>query len=49
MVDGRIEDMSGELCAMRRHLHAHPEPSREEYRTAEYLAGKLEAEGIPVR
>jgi amidohydrolase len=49
LVDGRIEDMSGELCAMRRHLHAHPEPSREEYRTAEYLAGKLEAEGIPVR
>jgi amidohydrolase len=48
-IDACVEAIAEDLRATRRHLHAHPEPSREEYRTAEYLAGKLGAEGIPVR
>ena len=48
-LDGCIEDMAADLRATRRHLHAHPEPSREEFRTAEYLAGRLDADGIPAR
>src|SRR5437763_1418765 len=42
-IDGYIGSIAGELVATRRHLHAHPEPSREEYRTAEFLAGGLGA------
>ena len=48
-VDTCIDEMAGALREVRRHLHAHPEPSREEYRTTEYLAARLEAEGIPMR
>src|SRR5262245_26509971 len=46
-IDGWIESRSGELRTVRRHLHAHPEPSREEYQTTRYLAGELERAGIP--
>jgi amidohydrolase len=48
-IDACVDAMIEDLRATRRHLHAHPEPSREEYRTAEFLAGKLEADDIPVR
>ena len=44
-IDSRIERWS----AVRRHLHAHPEPSREEYGTTRYLAQQLEEAGLRVR
>ena len=38
------------ICAeTRRYLHAHPEPSREEFRTAEFLAARLHKIGLPCR
>lgn len=36
-----------EVIAIRRHLHAHPELSFEEYETGKYIAGLLQAWGIP--
>lgn len=48
-LDGRVEDLAESISAVRRHLHAHPEPSLEEYRTTEYLAGRLRDEGLPFR
>ena len=33
-----------ELVAVRRHLHANPEPSREEYETTRFLANRLRDE-----
>ena len=35
------------LREIRRRLHAHPEPSREEYQTTRFLAEELEKAGIP--
>ncbi|MBU2649506.1 MAG: amidohydrolase [Bacteroidetes bacterium] len=35
-----------ELIEIRRHLHAHPELSKQEFRTAEYIAGLLKQWGI---
>jgi amidohydrolase len=46
-IDGWIESRRGELRDIRRHLHAHPEPSREEYQTTRFLAGELASAGIP--
>ena len=43
-----LEDRAGELVATRRHLHAHPELSFEEHRTASYVAGQLESWGYEV-
>ncbi len=37
-----------EFTAIRRDIHAHPELSYEEHRTADLVAGKLESWGIPV-
>src|SRR5437899_2300206 len=48
-IDGFVDSIGDDLRGMRRYLHAHPEPSREEYRTAEFLAGKLGEVGIPRR
>jgi amidohydrolase len=48
-IDASIHSMADELIGTRRFLHAHPEPSREEYRTAEFLAGRLGEAGIPRR
>jgi len=36
-----------ETVAIRRHLHAHPELSFEEYKTSDYIASKLKEYGIP--
>jgi amidohydrolase len=36
-----------EVIAIRRHLHAHPELSFEEYETGKYIAGLLKTWGIP--
>jgi amidohydrolase len=35
--------------SLRRHLHAHPEPSREEFQTTRFLAEQLEAAGVGAR
>src|SRR6476620_7202420 len=37
-----------EYIKVRRHLHAHPELSYEEYETSAYVQEKLKALGIPV-
>jgi amidohydrolase len=48
-IDSYIESHTERWRALRRQLHAHPEPSREEYRTTRFLAEQLEEEGLPVR
>jgi amidohydrolase len=48
-LDGYIDSIAETLRVVRRHLHAHPEPSREEFQTARYLADRLDEEGIPHR
>src|SRR5438874_12498748 len=48
-IDATIDAMAETLRAVRRHLHAHPEPSPEEYETTRYLAGLLEESGIAHR
>jgi amidohydrolase len=44
-----VGNLTGELVAMRRDLHAHPEPSWEEHRTTDVLAGRLRAAGLDPR
>lgn len=39
-------DYAAEVVEMRRHLHAHPELSYQEYKTARYVAGRLKSFGI---
>jgi len=46
-VDSWIDSHAEELRSIRRHLHSHPEPSREEYQTTRFLASKLEDAGVP--
>lgn len=41
------KEYAEEVVAIRRHLHAHPELSFQEYNTAQYIADRLEAYGIP--
>lgn len=41
--------MAPRITEFRRHLHAHPELSMEEFRTTEYIAHQLEADGISFR
>ncbi len=48
-IDAYIESHAERWRALRRHLHAHPEPSREEYGTTRFLAEQLEEVGVPVR
>src|SRR5512135_3681242 len=48
-VDGYIDSIAETLRSVRRHLHAYPEPSREEFQTARYLADRLDEAGIPHR
>ena len=47
-LDEGIGPHLAELVAFRRDLHAHPELKYEEHRTAERVAGALEALGLPV-
>ncbi|WP_337176438.1 amidohydrolase [Paludisphaera sp.] len=47
ILDRHIESRAGRIRDVRRHLHAHPEPSREEYRTTRFLADRLEESGVP--
>ncbi|GAC1468134.1 MAG: amidohydrolase [Isosphaeraceae bacterium] len=46
-IDACIDSMANDLQATRRYLHTHPEPSKEEYRTTEFLAAQLHAVGLP--
>ncbi len=48
-IDATIDASAETLRAVRRHLHAHPEPSLEEFETTRYLARLLEEAGIPHR
>ncbi len=43
------EKLAPRLIEIRRHIHAHPELSGEEYQTAAYVAGVLSSCGIRVR
>src|SRR6185295_6548900 len=44
-----IGNIGDELIGIRRDLHAHPELSFEEYRTARLIADRLDALGLEVR
>lgn len=44
----RIADIHDEMVTWRRHLHANPELSYQEYQTASFVAGKLRSFGIDV-
>jgi amidohydrolase len=46
-LDSAIDACADQLRAVRRHLHAHPEPSLEEFATTRYLAEQLAAADIP--
>lgn len=45
----RISSLTPELTDLRRDLHAHPELARQETRTTETVARRLEADGVSVR
>jgi len=47
-IDPLIAGMHGELTAIRRDIHAHPEPGFEEARTADLVAAKLQSWGLDV-
>src|SRR6476660_5662444 len=49
VIDGHIDAIADDLRCVRRHLHVHPEPSRDEFETTRYLGQKLEQAGIPFR
>ena len=46
VIDEAVESRRELLREVRRRLHSHPEPSREEYQTTRFLAGALETAGI---
>ena len=45
----RISSLAAELIDIRRDFHAHPELSREEVRTTQTVARRLDAAGVGVR
>ena len=45
-IDAAVDDLFDEMVALRRHLHAHPEPSREEFATTDYIASRLARAGL---
>jgi amidohydrolase len=49
LLDRWLAAHGAELVSVRRHIHANPELSGEEYGTAEYLAGRLAAIGLEPR
>ncbi len=48
-IDRQVDALTDELREVRRHLHAHPEPSREEFETTRYVSDRLRREGIAHR
>ncbi len=47
-LDSYLESHAERWTAVRRHLHVHPEPSREEYETTRFLAARLAETGVHV-
>jgi amidohydrolase len=48
-IDAYVDTHTARWSRLRRYLHAHPEPSREEFQTTRFLAEQLEAAGVAVR
>src|SRR5690606_35429343 len=48
-LDRLVGNWEGRLIEVRRHLHANPEPSREEWETSKFLAEQLTAGGLDAR
>jgi len=48
-LDQVVDQLAEEMIALRRHLHAHPEPSGQEHATACHLRELLERRGFAVR
>jgi amidohydrolase len=48
-LDRAIDDGFSEMVALRRHLHAHPEPSGEEFKTSLAVYRRLGDAGYAVR
>lgn len=48
-VDVAVEELSPQMVALRRHLHAHPEPSGEELQTSLHLYQLFDELRLPVR
>ena len=48
-IDASSNDILPELIKFRRHLHAHPELSGQEYQTAALVAGELRKSGWEVK
>jgi amidohydrolase len=46
-IQAAAANLHNDIIAVRRHLHAHPELSFAEYETGKYIAGQLQAWGIP--
>ncbi|MGD9645521.1 MAG: amidohydrolase [Pirellulales bacterium] len=47
-LDAAIDDRAPQLVEVRRHLHAHPEPSGAEIETTRYLVGQLAPSGLNI-
>jgi amidohydrolase len=48
-IDAWIDGHGDSIREVRRRLHAHPEPSKEEYETTRFLSEKLEEAGVPFK
>lgn len=48
-IDERIDGLQPEVVRIRRHLHAHPEPSGEELLTTQFVRSRLDEAGIETR
>lgn len=48
-VDRQIASLESRLIEIRRHLHAHPEPAREERETSRFIAAQLAVAGLEAR
>jgi amidohydrolase len=48
-IDRLVAGLESRLVEVRRHLHAHPEPSCQERETSQFLAERLNEAGIPAR
>jgi amidohydrolase len=49
LLDQAIEDVVPRMVAVRRHLHAHPEPSGCEHETTQFLCRQVVESGLPLR
>ena len=49
VIDRRVAELEPRLIEVRRYLHAHPEPSKEERETSKYLASQLSDAGLDAK